>query len=52
MSRTKVSGESTVNSNGEGEGVGGSGTKEEPVSVKVIMEKAKEYKMNIGAVGG
>ena len=56
LSRTEVSGESTVNSNGEGdgegEGVGGGGTKEEQVSVKVTMEKAKEYKMNIGAVGG
>ena len=36
---------------GEGEGVGG-GTKEVPVSVKVAMEKANEYKMNKGVVSG
>ncbi|KAM4072720.1 hypothetical protein ACB094_11G160400 [Castanea mollissima] len=47
----EVSGGSTVNENGEGEGVGG-GTKEVPVSVKVAMEKAKEYKMNKGIVSG
>ncbi|KAL4600757.1 hypothetical protein ACB092_11G221900 [Castanea dentata] len=39
------------NEEGEGEGVGG-GTKEVPVSVKVAMEKAKEYKMNKGLVSG
>nr|XP_023911386.1 uncharacterized protein LOC112022998 [Quercus suber] len=51
----EVSGGSTVIGNGEGggegEGVGG-GTKEVPVSVKVAMEKAKEYKMNKGVVSG
>ncbi|KAF3962662.1 hypothetical protein CMV_012851 [Castanea mollissima] len=53
----EVSGGSTVIGNeegegeGEGEGVGG-GTKEVPVSVKVAMEKAKEYKMNKGLVSG
>ena len=47
----EVSDGSTVIGNGEGEGVGG-GTKEVPVSVKVAMEKAKEYKMNKGVVSG
>ena len=51
----EFSGGSTVIGNGEGgaegEGVGG-GTKEVPVSVKVAMEKAKEYKMNKGVVSG
>ncbi|GMY23392.1 cytochrome C oxidase subunit [Fagus crenata] len=39
-------------SNGNGVGVGGGGTKEVLVSVKVAMEKAKEYKVNKGVVSG
>uniref|UniRef100_A0A2N9ENT2 Uncharacterized protein n=1 Tax=Fagus sylvatica TaxID=28930 RepID=A0A2N9ENT2_FAGSY len=39
-------------SNGNGVGVSGGGTKEVPVSVKVAMEKAKEYKVNKGVVSG
>uniref|UniRef100_A0A2N9G2R3 Aminotransferase-like plant mobile domain-containing protein n=1 Tax=Fagus sylvatica TaxID=28930 RepID=A0A2N9G2R3_FAGSY len=40
------------NGNGVGGGGGGGGTKEVPVSVKVAMEKAKEYKVNKGVVSG